>query len=290
MHGTGVSQAPGGPQSAVALGLDGSMAALVPAHRALSWQLTNAAGTGIVRERNWLSFQPGEIRVCTSCHGINTASQTGDAPPTNEPEALRDLLVDWKLANGSGPGTPTPGATAGPGATATAGGATPAPTPTPNGNDPCTSAHVVVKPRLKAKVATAALDVSGSAVLPKPWTGVDPIANGMRLTVEDGLDVTIPGGAGWSVNAKGTRWRYDDPTGAHGGVRRIDLADKSSARHPGRLVFTIRLVGAAALPPLGPVDAAIRFGATAECARAHWNGPEADKPRCRGTATKLTCS
>jgi hypothetical protein len=288
MHGTGVSQAPGGPQSAVALGLDGSMAALVPARRALSWQLTNTSGSGVVRERNWLSFQSGEIRVCTSCHGINTQSQSGDAPPTNEPEALRDLLTDWKLANGNGPGTPTPAATAAPGATAT-GALTPNPTPTPNGVNPCTSEHVVLKPRLKAKFATGALAVSGSAVIPEPWAGVDPIANGMRLTIDGVLDVTIPGGSGWSANKKGTRWRFDDPTGAHGGVQRIDVADKSSTRAPGRLTFAVRIVGTSAMPVLGPLDAAIRFGTVSECARAHWNGPEANKPRCRGNALRVTC-
>jgi hypothetical protein len=120
MHGASVSQTPNGPPSSVAIGLDGSFAALVPARRALSWQLTDPNGTGVVRERNWLSFQSGEIRVCGSCHGINTQSQTGDPAPTNEPEALRDLLAEWQLVNGNGPGTPTPTATPPPGATSAA--------------------------------------------------------------------------------------------------------------------------------------------------------------------------
>jgi len=37
------------------------MAAIVPARRALSWQLTDTNGTGVVRERYWITFQPGEI-------------------------------------------------------------------------------------------------------------------------------------------------------------------------------------------------------------------------------------
>src|SRR5579862_2929288 len=51
-----------GPQGSVVLGLDGSWAAFVPAHRAMTYQLTNAGGTPVVRERYWLTFQPGEVR------------------------------------------------------------------------------------------------------------------------------------------------------------------------------------------------------------------------------------
>ena len=38
------------------------------------------------------TFQPGEVRTCTSCHGINDIGQNGATPPENEPEALRSLL------------------------------------------------------------------------------------------------------------------------------------------------------------------------------------------------------
>ena len=79
-------------QGAVKLGADGSMAALVPARRALSWHLTSPTGTPVVRERYWLTFQPGEIRTCTSCHGINTRDQLGRPEPQNKPEALAELL------------------------------------------------------------------------------------------------------------------------------------------------------------------------------------------------------
>jgi hypothetical protein len=83
---------PGGPASSVPLGSDGSMAALVPAKRALSWQLTDPAGEGVVRERYWITFQPGEVRTCTSCHGLSSMDQTGASEPTNPPEALGTLL------------------------------------------------------------------------------------------------------------------------------------------------------------------------------------------------------
>ena len=83
---------PGGPAGSVRLGTDGSMAAFVPAHRATTWHMSDAAGTPVVRERYWLTFQPGEIRVCTSCHGLSSHDQAGDAEPVNAPEALRQVV------------------------------------------------------------------------------------------------------------------------------------------------------------------------------------------------------
>lgn len=84
------------PPGAVEVEADGSFAALVPAHRAVTWQLVDDAGAAKVRERFWLSFAAGEMRVCTSCHGINTADQAGDPPPTSSPLALAKLLAYWK--------------------------------------------------------------------------------------------------------------------------------------------------------------------------------------------------
>jgi hypothetical protein len=88
------------PPGSVQLAADGSMAAFVPARRAVTWQLTDSAGTGIVRERFWLTFQPGEMRVCTSCHGLNDKNQAGQTHPNNSPQALRQLLQYWQ-DNGS---------------------------------------------------------------------------------------------------------------------------------------------------------------------------------------------
>jgi hypothetical protein len=87
---------PDGPSGSVAVAPDGSMAAFVPATRPLTYQLTDSSGTGVVRERFWLTFQPGEIRVCSSCHGVNSQDQAGQPAPTNEPLALRILLENWK--------------------------------------------------------------------------------------------------------------------------------------------------------------------------------------------------
>lgn len=91
---------PGAPKGSVKIAADGSVAMLLPTRRALSWQLTDRQGNFVVRERNWLSMQPGEIRTCPACHGVNKADQVGQPSPTNKPEALRELLQFLK-ANGS---------------------------------------------------------------------------------------------------------------------------------------------------------------------------------------------
>jgi hypothetical protein len=91
------------PLASVQLGPDGSMAAIVPARRALSWQLTDTNNTGVVRERYWLTFQPGEIRTCASCHGVNTKDQAGHFAPTNTPAALITLLNYWKTNSAAQP-------------------------------------------------------------------------------------------------------------------------------------------------------------------------------------------
>ena len=83
---------PGAPRGSVAIARDGSAAALVPARRALSWQLVDPAGEPVVRERYWLTLQPGEIRACASCHGPSTADQLHRPAPENPPEALRELV------------------------------------------------------------------------------------------------------------------------------------------------------------------------------------------------------
>ena len=89
--------APGTPAGAVPIASDGSIAAIVPAQRAMAWQSTSPNGTPVVRERYWISVKPGEVRACGGCHGVNTADQTGGNPATNMPLALRDLLDYWRV-------------------------------------------------------------------------------------------------------------------------------------------------------------------------------------------------
>jgi hypothetical protein len=56
----------------------------------------------VVRERFWLSFRPGEVRVCATCHGVSQRDQTEPASTpqhadvTNPPAALLELLQHYK--------------------------------------------------------------------------------------------------------------------------------------------------------------------------------------------------
>lgn len=89
-----------GPQGSVRIASDGSMAAFVPARRALTWQSTDDNGDAVVRERYWVTFQPGEIRLCAGCHGVNTMDQAGNPVVQNSPEALRELLQHYQTITG----------------------------------------------------------------------------------------------------------------------------------------------------------------------------------------------
>ncbi|MEZ4295405.1 MAG: hypothetical protein R3B70_10550 [Polyangiaceae bacterium] len=82
-----------GVKGAFKLAKDGSFAVIVPAGRAVTWQLTDGQGNPVVRERYWITSQPGEIRVCPNCHGINKTDVVLHEPePDNSPEALAPLL------------------------------------------------------------------------------------------------------------------------------------------------------------------------------------------------------
>jgi len=271
IHEPGVSQAEDGPAGAVELGADGSMAALVPARRALSWQLTDANGNGVVRERNWLSFQAGEIRVCSSCHGVNTASQTGAPPPTNAPQALHALLREWKAGLPPAP-TPSP---------------SPTPGPTPVAGDAC-DGPTADKARMRVKPQRGLLLVDGKAMIPKPWTSIAPDVHGVRIVVDGVLDVAVPGGAGWTVNAAGTRWIYRSATGVHGGVRRIDVGDRSQTLD-GKLLFKVRFENPPAYPELGAHDLTLGLGAANECVTAHFDAPPASSPSCAAVDQNVIC-
>ena len=99
----------GAPPSSVRLAADGSLAALVPAGRALTWQLLAADGAPVVRERYWVTLGAGEMRVCTNCHGVNRGDVVlGAPPPSNPPEALRELARWWQATYDGGAPSATP--------------------------------------------------------------------------------------------------------------------------------------------------------------------------------------
>lgn len=263
MHGERVSRADDGPAGAVKIAPDGSVAALVPARRALSWQLTSPSGEGVVRERNWLSFQAGEIRVCTSCHGVNTQSQTGAAEPTNPPQALRTLLAQWKEGGFAEPVTPVAD------------------------RDSCAS-RTIEEARLRVIPQQGKVLIDGWTRIAKPWTRVAPAANGIRFVVDGVFDVTVPGGAGWTTRGAGRRWLYRDPSGRHGGVRRIEVVDES-ATLDGRLAFLVRAKPGTTLPGPGAHDLSIGFGTAEECATVHFGSDSEPPPRCAPVGARIVC-
>jgi hypothetical protein len=157
----------------------------------------------------------------------------------------------------------------------------------------CDAGRATAKPVLAMRAAPFSLKLSGEAVIPKPWTGVDPLVNGIRVVVEDAagvrFDATVPGGAGWSRNAAGTRWIYKDLAGSAGGVTRVMLRDRSGTTD-GLLAWRVVAKGTSSvLPGVASTRAAVVLGAAAECAAAAWNGPTGVRPRCAGDASRINC-
>lgn len=279
MHMPGVSQADNAPAGAVTVAADGSTAALVPARRALTWQLTGPSGDGVVRERNWISFQAGEIRVCGSCHGINTQSQTGNEEPSNPPLALFDLLDAWKSENSSG--NPQPTATP-----------TEEPTPVPTATEPapsgCASGNVFTRAQMRTHAGSGRLTFRGETLVPEPWIAIDPADAGVQITI-DGFPISVPGGVYWKTRANGKGWAYRDRAGHHAGIMRLDILDRSM-RAPGSLAVRLRMKSAWFVPTAGPTTLEVRFGSVEECAVASWNGVAGAAPRCQQRGVTLRCS
>jgi parallel beta-helix repeat protein len=164
----------------------------------------------------------------------------------------------------------------------------------------CANGIGLEKAALRMRATPFALRAKGEAVIPTPWQGVDPVANGIRLVVDavsggGGLDVTIPGGAavdgvGWSLNRAGTQWTYRDRAGSRGGITKVVVKDRSS-RRDGLLAWSV--VGKSAATVVPPDAAATRMaivlGASGECASLFWNPPAGARPRCSARPGRLTC-
>jgi hypothetical protein len=153
----------------------------------------------------------------------------------------------------------------------------------------CPAGAAVAKPALKLRATPFLVRFRGEAVL----GAIDPLASGVRIVVDGttgpgGLDVTIPGGSGWTVNAQQTRWRYSDPAGTLGGITRVVLRDKSSVS-PGLVRWVVKGKTAAqvALPGAAGVRGTLVVGGV--CAAQVWNPPTGVRPRCEGDAARLTC-
>lgn len=157
----------------------------------------------------------------------------------------------------------------------------------------CESGITLERGRVKLRAEPGSVVAKGQAVVPKPWTAVDPPTHGLRLVVDDTsgsrIDLDLPGGSAWSTNASGTRWRYVDPTGSVGGVLRAVVID-ASKKEPGLLRFRVKARAPTyPLPDSAQTQTSVWFGDTNECAHLAWNPPTGDRPRCATAANKLTC-
>jgi len=158
----------------------------------------------------------------------------------------------------------------------------------------CSSGITITRAKLKMRANVFSMAFSGEAVIPKPWTGVDPAANGVHVVVDatigsGGVDATIPGGPAWKTNGAGTTWTYADASGAIAGITKVVVKDRSK-KLDGQLRFTVKGKGAsAALPDVAAVRTSIVVGATGECAAIEWGGPGTASPSCKGDAALLRC-
>lgn len=162
----------------------------------------------------------------------------------------------------------------------------------------CGSGIAATKVSLKAASDPFSLKFKGRAVIPKPWVGIDPIANGIHLRIDspsgaEVVDVVVPGGAavnevGWFLSRSGM-WKYRDRDGVQGPVQQVVVRDMSS-KEDGLIAWTLKARGGTAtLPAVDSVRSTIVLGAAGECAANDWNGPTGLRPRCSGDSTALRC-
>jgi len=245
-----------------AVGLSGTTAHYVPENGFSGEDLfTFAASDGMT----WSELGAAFVAVGDSCAGGCTPTPTSTSPAATS--------------------SPTLGATAIP---------TRSPATTPA---LCDHGPILERARLQVRNRPARLLLTGEAVVPKPWTGIDPLINGVRLRVDStngGFDISVPGGSvedriGWRVNRAGTMWSYQDKSGIRGGITRIVIRDLSRKRD-GLLKISVRgepTVGT--LPSAFGVTAELALGNPGECAVAAWNGPSESRPRCQENDSRLSC-
>jgi hypothetical protein len=159
----------------------------------------------------------------------------------------------------------------------------------------CTSGIGIRKPTLTLRATPYSLRTAGEAVIPKPWTGINPALHGVRIVVDaasggGGVDVAVPGGAGWKTSADGKRWTFADKTGAHMGIRRVVVQDRSK-REDGLLHWAVtgKSGTSIVLPGVDRTRTSVVLGDPGECASLPWNGPSDSRPRCKGDARRIAC-
>lgn len=155
----------------------------------------------------------------------------------------------------------------------------------------CASGLGLSKPRTTLRAALGRFAIRADVVIPEPWTGIDPPANGVHVVVSSdaggGFDVVVPGGAGWTTGTR--RWVYRDKNGAVGGVTKLVVQDRRN-RAAGRARVVVKgKAGSLVMPDPSSMVTTLVLGNAAECASVAWHGPSGTSPRCRGDATRVVC-
>jgi Right handed beta helix region len=155
----------------------------------------------------------------------------------------------------------------------------------------CASGIGLGKPRTALRAALGQLAVRADAVIPEPWTGIDPPAHGIRIVVSSdgggGFDVTVPGGGAWTSGTR--RWVYRDKTGAVGGVTKVVVQDRRNRAAGLARVVVKGKAGSLVMPDPSSTVTTIVLGDAGECASVAWHPPSGTSPRCRGDAARVVC-
>lgn len=173
----------------------------------------------------------------------------------------------------------------------------PLPTPTPAA---CAGSQSLQRARLRVTrnlppAGDESLTISGEATLSP---AIDPTADGFAFQVQDlnGQALygrSLPAGSGWTINSRGTRWRFDDRRGAMTGQPiTVTIVDRST-RAPG--LYTVRVRardGSYRVDPSAlPVRAFLGFGPGAnQCAQRAFSPAGGPRPDCTASGSGNTIS
>ena len=155
----------------------------------------------------------------------------------------------------------------------------------------CQSGITFAKPKLTMAANPFVMKLKAEAVVPKPWVGVDPVANGIQIQVDElegagGIDAVLSGGALWRVNGTGTKWSYTDPLGTVAGITKAIVSDQSKHQDGLLKVVVKGKGGVATLPDPAETRMAVVLGAANECAAVRFDGVLAS---CSGDSVKIKC-
>jgi hypothetical protein len=154
---------------------------------------------------------------------------------------------------------------------------------------PCASGIPLRAPVMVLRTDPLAVTLKTEVGMP----GADPAASGLRVLVDSAVgdptfDVTLPAGA-FGVNDAGTQWKYVDPLGTIGGVRKLVVQDRSR-KEPGLVKVTMKTKGGVApLPDPADVRTTLVFGASDACASIEWGGPGEAGPHCERKGARVRC-